>query len=53
MGIDNNAKYIKFQLIKSKARRIKMAAIGNDAKRNMIKIAEKFKKMIESNERHN
>jgi hypothetical protein len=46
MGAVNSARYLCFQLIKSKARKVQLASIGKDAKANMIKICEKFKEMI-------
>jgi len=52
MGMENCAKYLQFQLIKSKARKVELASIGKDARANMIKITEKFKEMIEGNNKY-
>ena len=46
MGAENSARFLFFQLIKSKARKVELASIGKDAKANMIKIGEKFREII-------
>lgn len=46
MGAENSARFLCFQLIKSKARKVELASLGQHAKANMIKIGEKFKEII-------